>query len=474
MTTQHDRAVGALLGLAAGDAVGTTVEFRSPGTFAPLTDMVGGGPFSLAPGQWTDDTSMALCLAESLLDCCDHDPVDQLRRYVLWRERGYLSSTGRCFDIGSTTSSQLDRFLRTGEPYDPAPNEESAANGSLMRLAPVSIRWFADPAGAADRAAESSRTTHAAARPTDCCRVLAGMTAALVSGVTWDEVTAPTYRPWGNVHPAVAVVAAGSWRTRQPPDIRGSGYSVDALEAAMWAVGGAGDFRAAVLRAANLGDDADTTAAIAGQLAGARWGASGIPAPWRERITARERIAALATGLFVQGGGTPDDSRWEFDAYVHAYWVEPGRLLAGEYPGHPNAETARRRIDLLADHGIRTFVDLTTPADGLEPYEAVLAAVAADRGIDLVRAPHPIPDLGVVDRAGYDAILATITASDGAYVHCWGGVGRTGTVVGCLLVDGGLTAEEALVELAELRAGTGKADRPSPETEVQREVIRDR
>src|SRR5690606_20910629 len=134
---RRDRAIGALVGLACGDAVGTTLEFKRPGTFAPIDDMVGGGPFRLRPGEWTDDTSMALCLAESLLDRGDHDPADQMRRYVRWSREGYLSSNGDCFDIGNTVSAQLRRFERTGEAVDPAPDEESAANGSLMRLAPV-------------------------------------------------------------------------------------------------------------------------------------------------------------------------------------------------------------------------------------------------------------------------------------------------------------------------------------------------
>ena len=99
----RDRYRGALLGLAVGDALGTTLEFKRPGSFAPITDMVGGGPFGLKPGQWTDDTSMALCLAESLVECRGFDPVDQLRRYCRWYREGHLSSTGRCFDIGNTT-----------------------------------------------------------------------------------------------------------------------------------------------------------------------------------------------------------------------------------------------------------------------------------------------------------------------------------------------------------------------------------
>src|SRR5690349_17582820 len=111
-----DRYKGALLGLAVGDAVGTTLEFTVPGSFTPITDMVGGGPFDLAPGQWTDDTSMALCLAESLIECQGYNPRDQIERYLRWYREGHLSSTGSCFDIGNTTRSALSAFARTQEP----------------------------------------------------------------------------------------------------------------------------------------------------------------------------------------------------------------------------------------------------------------------------------------------------------------------------------------------------------------------
>ncbi len=115
----EDRAVGALLGLACGDAVGTTLEFERPGSFTPIGDMVGGGPFRLRAGQWTDDTSMALCLAESILDTGGLDPADQLRRYLLWRDHGYLSSNGRCFDIGFTTAPSWSASAAPVSPRTP-------------------------------------------------------------------------------------------------------------------------------------------------------------------------------------------------------------------------------------------------------------------------------------------------------------------------------------------------------------------
>lgn len=295
--SMQDRARGALVGLAAGDAVGTAVEFQSPGTFAPVTDMVGGGPFNLEPGQWTDDTSMALCLAESLVHRAGHDPADQMRRYVRWWQEGYFSVKGRCFDIGITTQNQLCRFVQTGEPHDPQVDEESAANGSLMRLAPVAIRWAHDPAAVIEQAAASSRPTHPASRPVDACKVLAAMTAAFIRGKPREAVLSAEFWQAGPLHPAVEAVARGSWQGKEPPEIRGTGYCVAALEAAIWAVAGSDDFRDAILRATNLGDDADTTAAIAGQLAGALYGASGIPQPWLAKLAMREQIESLADAL---------------------------------------------------------------------------------------------------------------------------------------------------------------------------------
>ncbi len=299
--TARDRAIGALVGLAVGDAVGTTLEFKPPGSFVPIDDMVGGGPFNLEPGQWTDDTSLAMCLAESILATGDLDAADQLRKYVAWRRDGYWSSNGRCFDIGGTTARALSRFERDGSTTDATIDPQAAANGSLMRLAPVPIRWHSDIAEAALRGGASSRTTHPAPRPVDACRAYSTMIAALIQGTDVDDVLASGFWTFGALEPEVESVVRGSWQVKEPPQIRGTGYVVDALEAALWAVGGAEDFRDAVLRAANLGDDADTTAAIAGQLAGARWGYAGIPPHWRDTITDAERITTIAGRLYDLG-----------------------------------------------------------------------------------------------------------------------------------------------------------------------------
>ena len=301
---QVDRYRGSLLGLAAGDALGTTLEFRSPGSFEPLTDMIGGGPFRLEPGQWTDDTSMALCLAESLVECRGFDPFDQLDRYVRWSLDGYLSSNGRCFDIGMTVSSALHRYGRDGSNPDAGSTDpQSAGNGSIMRLAPVPQYYARDPLRAITRAADSSRTTHGATEAVDACRYLAALIVGAVNGVSKAELLAERYTPipelWDEapLAPRIDAIAAGSFRHRDPPAIRGTGYVVQSLEAALWAFDRSSTFEAGALLAVNLGDDADTTGAVFGQLAGAFYGEAAIPQAWRDRLALGDLITSFADRL---------------------------------------------------------------------------------------------------------------------------------------------------------------------------------
>ena len=293
-----NRYLGCLLGLAAGDAVGTTVEFSPPGTFTPVTDMAGGGPFSLEPGQWTDDTSMALCLAESLIERPGFDPADQMRRYVRWWREGHLSSTGRCFDIGGATSSALARFERSGDPWAGSTDPRSAGNGSIMRLAPVAMRWAHDPETAVARAADSSRTTHAAEAAVDACKLLAALIVGALRGEPRERLLAPGFWRGGPLHPEIQAIAAGSHLRKDRAQVRGSGYVVESLEAALWALARGDGFRQGALLAVNLGDDADTTGAVYGQLAGALYGEQAIPAPWSERLAMRGTIVAYADALW--------------------------------------------------------------------------------------------------------------------------------------------------------------------------------
>jgi len=308
--TEHDLRDGirgALVGLAVGDALGTTLEFKAPGSFRPIDDLMGGGPFDLAPGQWTDDTSMALCLADSLLACGGLHGADQMARYLRWWREGYRSSTGRCFDIGNTVSDALRRFAETGDPEAGSTHPHSAGNGSLMRLAPVPIFFCGSPLHAIDAAARMSRTTHGACEAVDACRYFCGLMLGALTGEHKDRLCVPRYHPtrgqWEahELAPAISAVAAGSYREKAPPELRGTGYVVDALEAALWAFWHSSDFRDGALAAVNLGDDADTTGAIYGQLAGAYYGESAIPHAWFYRLFDGEGIRALADDLFDAG-----------------------------------------------------------------------------------------------------------------------------------------------------------------------------
>jgi ADP-ribosyl-[dinitrogen reductase] hydrolase len=300
-TTQRFK--GCLLGLAIGDAVGTTLEFKPLGSFTPIGDMVGGGPFRLKPGQWTDDTSMALCLAASLIERRGFDARDQMQRYVMWWREGYMSSTGDCFDIGGTTAEALRTFERTGAPFAGPTDPHKAGNGSLMRLAPVPMFFFKSPREAIERAGESSRTTHGAQTAVDACRYFAGLLIGALGGVDKDTLLSPRYCPvkgyWDEhpLHPEIAAVADGSFLEKDPPQIRGTGYVVQSLEAALWAFARASSFQEAILMAVNLGDDADTTGAICGQLAGAFYSYESLPKKWRDLLCHREQFNNLAQSL---------------------------------------------------------------------------------------------------------------------------------------------------------------------------------
>lgn len=297
----RDRSRGCLLGLAAGDAVGTTVEFMRRGSFAPLTDMVGGGPFNLRPGEWTDDTSMALCLAASLIDRAGFDAADQMNRYSNWYEHGYMSSNGRCFDIGNTVRAALVRYLASGDPYAGSTDPHSAGNGSIMRLAPVAIRFQFAPDQALHWAVDSSRTTHAAVECLEACQLLTTILLAALRGESKQHVLDAGRTVTNLTSGRLKEIAASGYRSKTAAAIKGSGYVMDSLEAALWAFATTDTFRDAVLAAANLGDDADTTAAVCGQVAGAHYGYAAIPAAWRDALVMRDAITEMADQLHDAG-----------------------------------------------------------------------------------------------------------------------------------------------------------------------------
>ncbi|WP_114947654.1 ADP-ribosylglycohydrolase family protein [Microvirga calopogonii] len=284
----RDRAVGALVGLAVGDAVGTTLEFRAKPPRAVLFDLVGGGPFRLEPGQFTDDTSMSLALADSLMADPNLDTHDLMNRFVRWWQNGENSVTGECFDIGITTAQALRRFEITGDPLAGSTDPDKAGNGSIMRLAPVAVRHWADRERLLRVARDQSRTTHGAAAAVTSCEILAELLADAIAGQPLSHL----------ISGDAARRVTGFWPGQPRDEVRGTGYVVACLHAALWAVSHTSSFRDAVLLAANLGEDADTTAAVAGQIAGALYGLSGIPTDWLDRLAWRGMIESKAECLF--------------------------------------------------------------------------------------------------------------------------------------------------------------------------------
>lgn len=291
----EDRAYGAMLGLAVGDALGVPLEFSERDSLPFVSDMIGGGPFGLEPGEWTDDTSMALCLADALIANQTLDEIDLLNRFVRWWKHGENSVNGRCFDIGITTREALDRFIELGTPAGRGPhNKMHAGNGSLMRLAPVAIFAASDVAEAVRLAHRQSMTTHANAVAAKACEFFATLLVEAMRGV--DKDTALRSRFWFS-DPDINGIAAGNWVGKTRDEISSSGYVIATLEAALWCVYRTSSFEEALILAVNLAHDSDTVAAVTGQLAGAIYGRSGIPQRWLDKLVGQEQIENRVAAL---------------------------------------------------------------------------------------------------------------------------------------------------------------------------------
>ncbi len=214
------------------------------------------------------------------------------------------------FDIGVTTRSALSRFVANKNALVSGDaSERASGNGSIMRLAPVPIRYaglYPNKVEELSRLAdESSLPTHASEQCRSACRYLATVLAALVRGEDRAAVLSPDWKPLQllndikPLHPLIQEVAQGSFRHRQPPAIEGSGWVVKSLEASLWVFHTAESFEEAVLRAVNLGDDADTTGAICGQLAGAFWGESQIPGALRSGLARMDMLENALAGILA-------------------------------------------------------------------------------------------------------------------------------------------------------------------------------
>ena len=297
----RNKALGAFVGLAVGDAVGTTLEFKKRDS-EYVHDMLGGGPFQLNPGEWTDDTSMALCVAETYLsEKRMHTEV--LRQYLLnWYLKGENSSNGRCFDIGNTTRFALEQYMRVGPSWYGNTEKHTAGNAAVIRQAPVSIFRRKSLRAIYFESQAQSRATHGAVESINACQFLGLILHYLINGYSKEQTFSPHVFP---LCARVMVINAGEYKNKSRDQIRSSGYVIDTLEAAMWSVWNTDNFRDAILLAANLADDADSVAATAGQIAGALYGYSGIPLEWKNKLVQHDRIFQMAGELFDRA---PEDT----------------------------------------------------------------------------------------------------------------------------------------------------------------------
>ena len=300
MTDFLSRARGALVGLAVGDALGTTNEFKVVGTFTPSTGMVGGGAFQLEPGQWTDDTSMALCLADSLLAMGRYDSFDVMERYMRWFKEGYRSSTDVCFDIGGQVRAALFAFEREQRIPRTAERSNRAGNGAIMRLAPVVIAGFEhrEIREIVVTAGLSARETHYSVEAEAATEVFAALLVGALLGWAPERIVDVAWASTGAAFDDVAArVISADPAERVSWEAHTSGYIIHGLRLAVHGLLDVGSFDEAVLAIANLGGDADTNAAIYGQLGGAYCGVEAIPASWRNALYEGEQIDALARAL---------------------------------------------------------------------------------------------------------------------------------------------------------------------------------
>jgi ADP-ribosylglycohydrolase len=301
---------GAWLGLALGDAVGQAAQHRRPGTFTPIGDLLGGGPHQLPPGAWTDDTAVPLVLADGVIAAGGVDAADLVARLRRWQADGLLSATGQCLGITAATARSLAQAQWSGNPYsgshDPARDEQEPLGRAAVGVCFGLPDWELAAAAAVDCA----RLTHQAPVVLDCVRYYTALLFGALRGAGRDVLLRGPFEPvpgaWANppLRPEVLAVIQAAIARPAPPT--SSGRALDGLAAVLYALGAGQTFKDTVLRAANLGGEADSTAALAGLLAGAVHGAAAIPASWRGTVARRDLLEATADRLLAAAIERPD------------------------------------------------------------------------------------------------------------------------------------------------------------------------
>lgn len=298
--TKLNKIKGALIGLAVGDALGVHLEFTSPKDVVKIYGYTEGNPYGIPIGYWTDDTSMALCMGQSLIEKKCFDANDIMTKFCNWQRKGYMSSTDECFDIGNTTRTSLMKYWRFPDmgPFCGDDDTLSAGNGSIMRLAPIPMFFHTNLEQAMFYAGESSRLTHANSECIDSCKFLSEIIWAHINmtdteKIHYDSVLLNNKK----LSPKVKNIILESDFLHKDAKVEGTGYVIDSLKASLWACNNSFSFEEAVLNAVNLGDDADTTGAVTGQIAGAYYGYDAIPQHWKDKLRHHDMIVEMAVKL---------------------------------------------------------------------------------------------------------------------------------------------------------------------------------
>ena len=309
MPSRSERIEGGILGLLVGDALGVPYEFHGPDEIPPAEQIEYEPPAgfwrsheSVPPGTWSDDGAQALCLLASLLDCGGFDAEDVARRLVRWNDEGYCAVDRRVFDIGIQTGRALAN-VRSGVPALEAGSTEERAlgNGSLMRVLPLALWHRGTDAELVADARAQSRITHGHPRAQLCCALYCLWARRLLDDVPAAEAWVSAVAALRDLYPMGTLERAElefHIRPDDAPEGQGSGYVVDALRSALWALG-AGGYEQVVRAAIRLGNDTDTTACVAGGLAGIRDGVARIPTRWREGLRGREIYEPLLERLLA-------------------------------------------------------------------------------------------------------------------------------------------------------------------------------
>jgi ADP-ribosyl-[dinitrogen reductase] hydrolase len=297
LTELDDKCLGGWIGLAVGDALGAPIQFKPRDTYSHVKGYTSGGTFNLEPGYWTDDTSMALCLAETLIERGEYDQRDYGERLIRWVEEGYNSSLPKCFDIGQATLRAISNIKRTG-PESSGINEENACgNGSIMRLAPIPIFYRNAPDLAKKFSILQGVITHSHTLPQQCCQILCSIILDAFNASSKEDIFINFSTDHSSYDDRLDSIFMCEFKDKSRDEIKSDTFVISTLEASLWAVWNTDNFQDALLLAVNLGHDADTVGAVTGQIAGALYGYSTIPEEWVQGLAEHERVINLGKTL---------------------------------------------------------------------------------------------------------------------------------------------------------------------------------